>query len=42
MTKHANFKYTRRDLLKGGGALVVTFGMTKWAVAATQDVGSLS
>ena len=27
MTKQANFKLTRRDLLKGGGALVVTFGM---------------
>ena len=34
MTKQANFKFTRRDLLKGGGALVVTFGMPGWAVAA--------
>ena len=42
MTKQANFKFTRRDLLKGGGALVVTFGMPGWAVAATQDAGSLS
>ena len=42
MTKQANFKFTRRDLLKGGGALVVTFGMPGWAVAATQDGGSLS
>ncbi len=42
MTKQANFKLTRRDLLKGGGALVVTFGVPEWAVAATQDAGSPS
>ena len=42
MTKQANFKLTRRDLLKGGGALVVTFGMPGWAITATQDGGSLS
>ncbi len=42
MTKLANSKFTRRDLLKGGGALVVTFGMPGWAVAATQNAGSPS
>ena len=42
MTKQANFKFTRRDLLKGGGALVVTFGIPAWAVQATQEAGSLS
>ena len=42
MTRQANLKFTRRDLLKGGGALVVTFGMPGWADAATQDAGSLS
>jgi len=42
MTKQANFKFTRRDLLKGGGALVVTFGLPEWAVAATQYAGSPS
>ena len=42
MTRQGNLKFTRRDLLKGGGALVVTFGMPGWAEAATQDAGSLS
>ncbi len=37
MTKQANFKFTRRDLLKGGGALVVTFGIPEWAVVGAQD-----
>jgi CO/xanthine dehydrogenase Mo-binding subunit len=42
MTKQADFKFTRRDLLKGGGALVVTFGIPEWAVPAAQEAGSLS
>jgi CO/xanthine dehydrogenase Mo-binding subunit len=42
MTKQTNFKFTRRDLLKGGGALVVTFGIPEWAVVGAQDANSLS
>ncbi len=42
MTKQANFQFTRRDLLKGGGALVVTIGIPKWALPATQGGVSAS
>ncbi|MCZ6876553.1 MAG: molybdopterin-dependent oxidoreductase [Acidobacteria bacterium] len=36
MTKQANFQFSRRDLLKGGGALVVSIGIPQWALPATQ------
>ena len=42
MTKQASFQITRRDLLKGGGALVVSFGIPACALSATQSGVSLS
>ena len=42
MTKQASFQMTRRDLLKGGGALVVSFGIPACALSASQGGASSS
>ena len=42
MTEQASFQFTRRALIKGGGALVVTFGIPEWLLPATQGAASLS
>ncbi len=42
MNKQISLKFTRRDLLKGGGALVVTFGIPEWATSTAQRSASMS
>ncbi len=42
MNKQISLKFTRRDLLKGGGALVVTFGIPEWATSTAQSSASMS
>ncbi len=42
MTKQASFQMTRRDLLKGGGALVISFGIPACALSANQGGASPS
>ena len=37
MTEQANFTMTRRQLIKGGGALVVTFGLPNSLVSSPQN-----
>ncbi|MDA2935347.1 molybdopterin-dependent oxidoreductase [Acidobacteria bacterium AH-259-D05] len=42
MTEQASLKFTRRDLVKGGGALVITFAIPKWLVPQIPGAASLS